>query len=747
MRVKIDIDGQSQIFDLDSYGKDVIFFGRSSECDIRLNRPYVSRRHGIFYKQNGKWFIKDAGSLNGIFGENGKIDLQPLEGKIYRIYNEAERNSRIKIIGERVAVSQSQKNEGNYSHNNISSQDNIYQQEMNYQNNSYSQNNVYPQNNMYSQNNAEGNNYSQNDIYSNNVNSVQTGLTNQQTTKTKKKNYIIPIIIVIAALLIATIGFIAIIKHKKSSKDDSDVSSSTDATENDATENDASNKEKDKNLSKYENPADEILKPNIYYKTYSNSISGSDGIHTALHTSYSTMELSEVSAENYPKLAEAFKNYNEAVKADVDRFVNEYKDEALENFDKQGDVFHSYSDNRTIYIHRIDESVVSFTEFYSNDTGGMHGMHGTNGFTYDVKTGNEITFDDVVSDRDAFADYMDEQLDIYDPTVRSGNPGVSEAIHSYFQGEKLNWSLDYEGITIYFPPYSIASYANGEIRLPADFEARPDLFTGKYSSVDNDWGVNGDRIYIDTQSDNSPELIHVDSNYDSNFDDITSFTINVGDESYVYEKYSFGITYEGVIKRSGRYYLYLQTCYEDGATTIAVFDITGGKISYIRDFKSEGRSNYIADYENYPSLNCEHFDDADSSTGGWLYNPNYFFICSYMDFLGSYEYVRPYKVGDDGVPVPLEQQYSTRHGGILKTKREITVDIIDDDHNTTGEKKILPSGTEIKGLSTDNRSYGEYKLEDGTKIRIDAEKKENDHRYYIDGISEDEIFEVLPYAW
>lgn len=65
-------------YDLESFGKDVISFGRSSECDIRIDNKFVSRLHGCFFKENGKWFIKDMESRYGLLENNTKIDVAEL---------------------------------------------------------------------------------------------------------------------------------------------------------------------------------------------------------------------------------------------------------------------------------------------------------------------------------------------------------------------------------------------------------------------------------------------------------------------------------------------------------------------------------------------------------------------------------------------------------------------------------------------------------------------------------------------
>lgn len=50
---------ESRTIDLDSFGKDVVSFGRHPECDIVLYSSIVNDVHGCFYLENGKWHIKN----------------------------------------------------------------------------------------------------------------------------------------------------------------------------------------------------------------------------------------------------------------------------------------------------------------------------------------------------------------------------------------------------------------------------------------------------------------------------------------------------------------------------------------------------------------------------------------------------------------------------------------------------------------------------------------------------------------
>ena len=60
-------------YDLEQFHKEVVSFGRQPDNDIVLNYDFVSRVHGVFYKENGIWNVQDLNSNNGVQFEGRKI--------------------------------------------------------------------------------------------------------------------------------------------------------------------------------------------------------------------------------------------------------------------------------------------------------------------------------------------------------------------------------------------------------------------------------------------------------------------------------------------------------------------------------------------------------------------------------------------------------------------------------------------------------------------------------------------------
>lgn len=89
MEIKISIKGKEYFYDLTSYGKEIISFGKSNECDISISEDYVDDLQGCFYLENGKWYIKNLGKSHGIVllrfnsSENRIIDSEELKSNSF----------------------------------------------------------------------------------------------------------------------------------------------------------------------------------------------------------------------------------------------------------------------------------------------------------------------------------------------------------------------------------------------------------------------------------------------------------------------------------------------------------------------------------------------------------------------------------------------------------------------------------------------------------------------------------------
>ena len=53
--------------------------GRSTECQLSLDDPLVSRKHAVIVQRDGGFFVNDQGSLNGTFVNRKRVESAQLE--------------------------------------------------------------------------------------------------------------------------------------------------------------------------------------------------------------------------------------------------------------------------------------------------------------------------------------------------------------------------------------------------------------------------------------------------------------------------------------------------------------------------------------------------------------------------------------------------------------------------------------------------------------------------------------------
>lgn len=112
------------------------------------------------------------------------------------------------------------------------------------------------------------------------------------------------------------------------------------------------------------------------------------------------------------------------------------------------------------------------------------------GGTYDPQTGRELFLPDIVTDMEAFAEAVRDVL-----TLKVGaDVFYSEnSIQNYFReygADATNWTLEYNGVSVYFAAGDIATLENGAMEVMISFAEYPKLFQEKYTLVPESYMVH-----------------------------------------------------------------------------------------------------------------------------------------------------------------------------------------------------------------------------------------------------------------
>lgn len=146
--------------------------------------------------------------------------------------------------------------------------------------------------------------------------------------------------------------------------------------------------------------------------------------------------------------------------------------------------------SRTVSIERIDSQVLTLLYNDYTFTGGAHGTHGSDGYCYDVSTGELLSLDDLSADveglRNFLVDYMvqavenDEEL-----AARIELMGLTLEETSYADVltpllRQGSWYFTNEGMVIFSDTYEISSYAEGPVAFAISYDELKDHIDEKW---------------------------------------------------------------------------------------------------------------------------------------------------------------------------------------------------------------------------------------------------------------------------
>lgn len=199
---------------------------------------------------------------------------------------------------------------------------------------------------------------------------------------------------------------------------------------------------------------------------------------TLVEVSYQTVTLPQAEAERYPQLAAVLEELRRETEDYAQMWLKECGEYALQYAEEMGEeLFFAFTSSRECFVQRADSTVLSIRFDCSEYTGGAHSNYGSACYNYDSATGRELLLTDVVTDMDALRTAVAEklrELEINEPMDH-----VEETL-ALFEAEDFVWSFSDSGITVYFDPYVLASFAAGQLTATIDAAEYPVLFRETY---------------------------------------------------------------------------------------------------------------------------------------------------------------------------------------------------------------------------------------------------------------------------
>lgn len=440
--------------------------------------------------------------------------------------------------------------------------------------------------------------------------------------------------------------------------------------------------------------------------------------------------------DSHEKLQDALKALNQSALDDQKSVIDENKEYAEQEYASNPDMV-EYTFDRDILVARSDETVLSMAVMEGSYLGGAHPFGMTTGRTYDTQTGKELSLKDVVSDYDGIYEYVKKQLEEnYDQSMFFED--YQDTLQKMFYDESgdygtVQWTISQTGLSIYFNQYDLAPYVAGSQQVDISFKEQPQLFQSKYVVEKESYSKvirENSSCFADVNGDGKEEEISysvardeygfggaITVTCDGQIFDTAEVDKDTSDAYGAYGAYSS----EGYVLHTsdGRTYLYLQHLDDNDYRYVNVFRLDQGRPSYVG-------------YEGMAWYNTQILD------------PDSFMLYTRLDVLGTYYGMKRYHVDEAGLPASDDEAYVINESSMLRSTRDLAVTILEKNGSET--EATVPSGTGYTIFRTDGASYADAHLNDGRDCRIQIKEGSRGWGWDIDGVSEEECFEWLPYA-
>ncbi len=467
-----------------------------------------------------------------------------------------------------------------------------------------------------------------------------------------------------------------------------------------------------------------------------------------MRSEYVPVMLNLEEAVQYPELASALEEHREMMaNATREHFTYDY-DIAREFYENAPsyDILYYLGQGETDII-RADEQVYSCLNRTYHLSRGDWFYYLYQGLNFDTKTGQPLYIDDVVTDIDAFLGLFDEKVTAL---------GLEELIPTDFHEEllkevrhhpeMLSFTISHKGIDVYYSDFSDEPENMTSLTFHFSVDDYPELLNEELFPETNSYVeplIPYIKTVVDIEGDGTAEELHVQYGIDEN-DYYQVFSLFLDGEEVFHDEDALD-NQAFLVNLNETYYLYLFQESENGYGTLKVIGFEGSTPSVLQVYDNVSIAPLYMDF---------HFDNAEETISSFeiaymtFTDLHDLVLASKLDGLGTVFGVKRYGVGDDGLLVTDDVDYrisgnwqdefvenTNVRSWTFTLKQDLEMTVLEE--NAVSHDVItLSIGTPITYIRTDDSTYADFRLEDGTEVR--AEVDVDNHT--INGI---DIFEAL----
>ena len=397
-------------------------------------------------------------------------------------------------------------------------------------------------------------------------------------------------------------------------------------------------------------------------------------------------------------------------------------------------------------ILRADSYVLSLKGTNSTYSGGVHPYTGQSGVSFDVQTGERLKLSDICNDCDSLASMLPYRLagkyDLWDD--ESNFETLQKYVEEKAKNDEISFTVGYDGVTFYFAPYEIASYADGNLfvtipyveSFPAETATGPKmvgLFKKKYRTVPENYMITytlGDKIDLPDVY-GLPESFTTFSAYGDRFDEYNSRGLGIClGEKEIFKDESVDFYHDlsnfNFVKVNGHIYFVAFVTFSSDDNATYVYEIEDGKVR-------------IADVDGYSKPSLRYFVGPEE----WDYllanktvsDPSVIKLVSRHDVIGTTFETANYRFAESGRLEKVDKYYDFRNRQKLTLKKPFKAGMIDpeqwfnSDSGVGGELDIeielsegdniyleKTDGEYVIFFSTDSGEWGMFELNDSSTV-------------------------------
>lgn len=213
--------------------------------------------------------------------------------------------------------------------------------------------------------------------------------------------------------------------------------------------------------------------------------------YPVLELGYETLDGEWLHTDDYPALVEALSIYNKE-EQDFHEGNRSILRSAANNIEGDDEAFQELYTYTDAYVTRNDTNVLSFYTFTRHFEGWVQELCDWETRNFDVKTGNNLSFEDIFTDLDELAQIVEAEiraaypeLQFWDETGQLIDAGIRD-------NEGILFALSYEGVHIFAENQYLSGGDTKGQHIVLSYSDYPDLVKEAYRAVPQNWRMKLD---------------------------------------------------------------------------------------------------------------------------------------------------------------------------------------------------------------------------------------------------------------